>query len=168
MATIFTRSAQVPAFATNKLRTSGVGITSMFISDVLTHLCRRLPATRRCLNLGSYNYLGFAASDEYCTDRVVKSLHKYSASTCSSRMEVGTTDLHVELEELVARFVGKPAAVVYGMGFATNSTTLPALAGKVRTFRAWKLVALKMENFVLLVVEEIASTSRSVSNHLDT
>lgn len=51
-------------------------------------------------------------------------------------MEVGTTDLHVELEELVARFVGKPAAVVYGMGFATNSTTLPALAGKVRTFRA--------------------------------
>lgn len=94
--------------------------------------CRRLPDTRHCLNLGSYNYLGFAAADEYCTDRVVKSLHHYSASTCSSRMEVGTTELHVELEELVARFIGKPAAIVYGMGFATNSTTLPAMAGKVR------------------------------------
>ncbi len=27
-------------------------------------------ATRRCLNLGSYNYLGFAAADPYCTQRV--------------------------------------------------------------------------------------------------
>ena len=26
--------------------------------------------TRRCLNLGSYNYLGFAAADPYCTQRV--------------------------------------------------------------------------------------------------
>lgn len=26
--------------------------------------------TRRCLNLGSYNYLGFAADDPYCTPRV--------------------------------------------------------------------------------------------------
>jgi hypothetical protein len=27
-------------------------------------------ASRRCLNLGSYNYLGFAAADPYCTQRV--------------------------------------------------------------------------------------------------
>ena len=27
-------------------------------------------ATRTCLNLGSYNYLGFAAADPYCTQRV--------------------------------------------------------------------------------------------------
>lgn len=25
---------------------------------------------KRCLNLGSYNYLGFAAADDYCTARV--------------------------------------------------------------------------------------------------
>ena len=43
----------------------------------------------------------------------------------------GTTSLHKELETLVARYVGKPAAMVYGMGFATNSTTLPALIGQV-------------------------------------
>jgi 7-keto-8-aminopelargonate synthetase-like enzyme len=30
----------------------------------------------------------------------------------------------------VARYVGKPAAIVTGMGFATNSTTLPALISK--------------------------------------
>ncbi|KAG6543374.1 hypothetical protein Mapa_015288 [Marchantia paleacea] len=86
--------------------------------------------SRRCLNLGSYNYLGFAAQDEYCTPRVVESLDKFAISTCASRADGGTTSLHEELETLMADFIGKPAALVYGMGFATNSTTLPALMGK--------------------------------------
>lgn len=46
-------------------------------------------------------------------------------------LSAGNTVLHEELENLIARFVGKPAAMVYGMGFATNSTTLPSLIGKV-------------------------------------
>lgn len=90
----------------------------------------RTGKTHRCLNLGSYNYLGFASADEYCTPRVIESLKRFSPSTCSSRVDAGTTVLHKELEELVASFVGKPAAMVYGMGFATNSTTIPALIGK--------------------------------------
>ncbi|GJY32291.1 long chain base biosynthesis protein 2a [Tanacetum coccineum] len=84
----------------------------------------------RCLNLGSYNYLGFAAADEYCTPRVIQSLKKYYASTCSARVDGGTTSLHAELEEVVANFVGKPAALVTGMGYATNSAILPVLVGK--------------------------------------
>ncbi|CAD6256949.1 unnamed protein product [Miscanthus lutarioriparius] len=91
---------------------------------------RRTSNTTRCLNLTSYNYLGFAAADEYCIPRVVESLKKYSASTCSGRVEGGTTKLHTELEELVARFVGKPAAVLFGMGYVTNSATIPCLIGK--------------------------------------
>lgn len=43
----------------------------------------------------------------------------------------GTTVLHNELESYVADFVGKPAAVVFGMGFVTNSAIIPALIGKV-------------------------------------
>ena len=42
----------------------------------------------------------------------------------------GTLAIHNELEGLVARFVGKPAAMVFGMGFATNSANIPALVGK--------------------------------------
>lgn len=30
----------------------------------------------------------------------------------------------------MARFVGKPAAIAFGMGFATNSTNIPTLVGK--------------------------------------
>lgn len=55
--------------------------------------CRPLNLTgrvRRCLNLGSYNYLGFAASDEYCTPRVLEALNSYGWAMCSSRMDAGT------------------------------------------------------------------------------
>ncbi|KAB2607120.1 long chain base biosynthesis protein 2a [Pyrus ussuriensis x Pyrus communis] len=75
----------------------------------------------RCLNLVSYNYLGFAASDEHCTPRAIEMLKKYYPST---------TDLHNELEECVANFVGKPAAIVFGMGYVTNSAVLPVLMWK--------------------------------------
>lgn len=84
----------------------------------------------RCLNLGSYNYLGFAAADEYCTPRVIETLKRYSSSSCSARVDGGTTKLHLELEELVARFVGKRAALVFGMGYVTNSAIIPAIVGK--------------------------------------
>ncbi|KAJ6410487.1 hypothetical protein OIU84_007267 [Salix udensis] len=91
---------------------------------------RRTSKVTRCLNLGSYNYLGFAAADEYCTPRVIETLKRFSPSTCSPRVDGGTTTLHKELEESVANFVGKPAAIVFGMGYATNTATLPVLIGK--------------------------------------
>ena len=47
-------------------------------------------------------------------------------------MILGNTKLHTELEELVARFVGKPAAILFGMGYVTNSAIIPVLIGKVR------------------------------------
>jgi len=40
-------------------------------------------------------------------------------------------DLHKVLEKRVANFVGKEDAVVFAMGYATNSCSLPALAGPV-------------------------------------
>ena len=49
---------------------------------------------------------------------------------CILGSPLGTLDIHVELESLVARFIGKEAAMVYGMGFATNSTNIPTLVDK--------------------------------------
>lgn len=85
--------------------------------------------TTRCLNLGSYNYLGFAAADAYCTPRVLDTLGGWGVSTCSARTEAGSNLLHTELESLVADFVGAEDAITYGMGFATNAASIPALVG---------------------------------------
>lgn len=49
---------------------------------------------------------------------------------CSRVFLLGNTKLHEELDELVAEFIGKEAAITFGMGFATNATNLPLLAGK--------------------------------------
>lgn len=86
--------------------------------------------TIKCLNVGSYNYLGFADDwKETCRDDVVGALDKWPVSMCSSRMDLGTTKLHDELEKIVARFLGKEAAIVYAMGYGTNATTIPAIMG---------------------------------------
>lgn len=86
--------------------------------------------TRNCLNTGSYNYLGFGDPNSPTKDSVFKSIDKWGASTGSTRMSVGTTTLHADLEAIVARFLRKDAALCFGMGFGTNSTGLPALIGK--------------------------------------
>ncbi|RUS18290.1 serine palmitoyltransferase 2 [Endogone sp. FLAS-F59071] len=85
---------------------------------------------RECLNLSSYNYLGFAQSEGPCADAVSETIRRYGLSSCSPRAEAGSLDLHVYAEELVARFVGKPVAMIVSMGFATNSTTIPSLVSK--------------------------------------
>ena len=86
---------------------------------------------RNCLNLGSYNYLGFADDwQETCREEVMASLEDLPVSTSSSRAEFGTTALHREVEVIVSRFLGKEDAIVLNMGFNTNATTIPALVSR--------------------------------------
>eukprot|EP00462_Mataza_sp_D1_P025134 CAMPEP_0175144046 /NCGR_PEP_ID=MMETSP0087-20121206/13868_1 /TAXON_ID=136419 /ORGANISM="Unknown Unknown, Strain D1" /LENGTH=471 /DNA_ID=CAMNT_0016428379 /DNA_START=82 /DNA_END=1497 /DNA_ORIENTATION=- len=86
--------------------------------------------SKECLNLGSYNYLGFGDPDSPTKPHVFEALDEFGITTTSSRMSTGTTSLHADLEKLVARFLRKDAAMVFGMGFGTNSTGIPALIGK--------------------------------------
>ncbi|KAI9307849.1 pyridoxal phosphate-dependent transferase [Cunninghamella echinulata] len=83
-----------------------------------------------CINFASYNYLGFAQNTGPCADAVENIVHQLGITAASTRSEAGTSDLHVYLEKKVAEFVGKEDAIVVSMGFATNSTTIPALVGK--------------------------------------
>lgn len=86
--------------------------------------------TTDTLNMSSYNYLGFAQSEGPCADAVEETIKKYGISAVSTRAEAGTQDLHLEVEDLVAKFVGKEASMVFSMGFGTNATIFPALVGK--------------------------------------
>ena len=88
------------------------------------------PQSRRCLNLGSYNYLGFGGLNTHCTPLVAKSVMDYPVTSAGSAAELGYNPLIKEVEDVTAKYVGKEAAVVVGMGFATNSTVIPAIAGK--------------------------------------
>ncbi|KAE8451576.1 serine palmitoyltransferase component [Mollisiaceae sp. DMI_Dod_QoI] len=82
------------------------------------------------LNMSSYNYLGFAQSEGPCADAVEETIKKYGISATSPRADSGTSELALEVEDKIAKFVGKPAAMVFSMGFSTNATSFPALVGK--------------------------------------
>jgi len=86
---------------------------------------------RSCLNLGSYNYLGFADDwQETCATEVKASLKDFPVSCSSNRCEYGTTRIHRQLEKTVADFLGKEDALAFTMGFNTNATVIPALVGR--------------------------------------
>ena len=49
-----------------------------------------MPGTKRnCLNLGSYNYLGFAENSGPCTEAVKETLHHSGVACCSARGDYG-------------------------------------------------------------------------------
>lgn len=86
--------------------------------------------TISCLNLGSYNYLGFA--DDWkvtCRKDVIAALDSWPLCMGSSRADFGSTSIHDKLETTVAKFVGKEAAIVFTMGYGTNLTAIPCLMG---------------------------------------
>nr|XP_060641960.1 LOW QUALITY PROTEIN: serine palmitoyltransferase 3 [Anolis sagrei ordinatus] len=85
---------------------------------------------KNVINMGSYNYLGFAEIEPSAIKNVKKELDKYGTGTCSTRQEMGNLDKHVELEKMVAQFLGVEASLTFGMGFATNAMNIPALVGK--------------------------------------
>jgi serine palmitoyltransferase len=82
------------------------------------------------LNVSSYNYLGFAQSEGPCADAVEECVHKNGLSFASPRADSGTSELALEVEREVAQFVGKPAAMVFSMGYVTNAGSFPALVSK--------------------------------------
>ncbi|CAH0559915.1 unnamed protein product [Brassicogethes aeneus] len=80
-----------------------------------------------CLNLASYNYLGFAESSGPCAEAAIASIRQYGISTGGTRQQYGTCALHDELERLTAEFLGVDDAITFGMGYATNTLNLPTL-----------------------------------------
>ncbi|KIY43821.1 PLP-dependent transferase [Fistulina hepatica ATCC 64428] len=84
----------------------------------------------RALNISSYNYLGFAQGQGGCADAVEETLHRYGIGAGGVRLEGGSSELHTLAEALVARFVGMEDSLISSMGFATNSTLIPALVNK--------------------------------------
>ncbi|KZV75638.1 PLP-dependent transferase [Peniophora sp. CONT] len=84
----------------------------------------------RGLNISSYNYLGFAQASGGCADAAVECLRRYTLGANGTRLEGGSSDLHVTAEALVASFVGMEDSLLSSMGFATNSTIIPGLVSK--------------------------------------
>jgi len=79
--------------------------------------------------IGSNNYLGLVNHPKV-KEAVVKAVNEFGSGCTGSRFLNGTLKLHLELEERLAKFMKKEAALVFSTGFQTNLGTISSLAGK--------------------------------------
>ncbi len=82
---------------------------------------------RDVMMFGSNSYLGLS-DDPRLKEAAIAAIRKYGTSCSGSRFLNGTLDIHLELEEKLARFVGKEEAVTYSTGFQVNLGVISALA----------------------------------------
>ena len=81
---------------------------------------------REMVVLCSNNYLGLSNS-RILKKAAIDAIKKYGAGSGSVRPIAGTMDLHIKLEETIAKFKGTEDAIYYNSGFTANSGAIPAL-----------------------------------------
>jgi len=84
---------------------------------------------RKVLMFGSNSYLGLTNHPEI-KERSMQAIRQYGCGCAGSRFLNGTLDIHLELEEKLADFVGKDAALVFSTGFQVNIGVIPALLSR--------------------------------------
>jgi glycine C-acetyltransferase len=84
---------------------------------------------RRVLNFCSNNYLGLA-NHPRMREAARQAIEKYGVGPAAVRTIAGTLDLHLILEEKLARFKGVEAAISFQSGFNANLATIPARVGE--------------------------------------
>jgi len=84
---------------------------------------------REIIMAGSNNYLGLT-SDPRVQEAAAKAIKQYGTGCTGSRFLNGTLDLHIELEERLAKFMRREAAVLFSTGYMTNEGVIQAVAGK--------------------------------------
>ena len=84
---------------------------------------------KRVLMFGSNSYLGLT-NHPFVKEAAKKAIDKYGSGCAGSRFLNGTLDLHLELEEALAQFVGKESALVFSTGYQVNVGVITALGGR--------------------------------------
>jgi 8-amino-7-oxononanoate synthase len=79
--------------------------------------------------VGSNNYLGLLDHPKV-KQAAQAAIDRYGVATCGSRFLNGTLDIHVELENRLASFMKKEAALTFSTGFQTNQGIISTLIGK--------------------------------------
>jgi len=84
---------------------------------------------KEMIMVGSNNYLGLLDHPRV-KEAAQEAIKKYGVSTCGSRFLNGTLDIHVELEERLAKFMKKEAALAFSTGFQTNQGIISTIVGR--------------------------------------
>src|SRR6202789_644043 len=84
---------------------------------------------KRVLMFGSNSYLGLTNHPKI-KEASKKAIDKYGTGCAGSRFLNGTLDIHIELEQRLAKYVNKEAAVLFSTGFQVNLGVLSCITGR--------------------------------------
>ncbi|MBI2274295.1 MAG: pyridoxal phosphate-dependent aminotransferase family protein [Bacteroidetes bacterium] len=84
---------------------------------------------RKILMFGSNSYMGLTNHPKV-TEAAKKAIDTYGSCCSGSRFLNGTSNLHIELEEKLADFVGKEAALMFTTGFQANLGAVATFTGR--------------------------------------
>lgn len=84
---------------------------------------------KKVLMFGSNSYLGLTNHPKVI-ETAVAATKKYGTGCAGSRFLNGTLDIHIALEDRLAKFVGKDEAIIYSTGFQVNLGVASCLTGR--------------------------------------
>ncbi|MDR1591270.1 MAG: aminotransferase class I/II-fold pyridoxal phosphate-dependent enzyme [Prevotellaceae bacterium] len=84
---------------------------------------------KKVLMFGSNSYLGLT-SDPRVKEAAIEATRKYGTGCAGSRYLNGTLDIHEQLEQRLAKFVGKDEAIIFSTGFQVNLGVVACITGR--------------------------------------
>ncbi len=84
---------------------------------------------RKLLMFGSNSYMGLTNHPKV-KEAAKKAIDKYGSCCSGSRFLNGTSQIHIELEEKLAEYVGKESALIFTTGFQANLGAVATFTGR--------------------------------------
>ena len=81
------------------------------------------------LMFGSNSYLGLTNHPKL-KEASIEAIQKYGSGCAGSRFLNGTLDIHLELEDKLAKYVGKEGALVFSTGYQVNLGVISSIPGR--------------------------------------
>jgi 8-amino-7-oxononanoate synthase len=121
---------------------------------------------RKILMIGSNNYLGLT-TDPRVRKAAADAIERFGTSCTGSRFLNGTLALHKELEERLAAFSGKEAALVFSTGYQVNLGVISSIVGRGDVVVADKEDHASIVDGCMLALGEMRRFSHNDLEHLD-
>jgi 8-amino-7-oxononanoate synthase len=88
---------------------------------------------KKILLFSSNDYLGLA-NNKSIKEKAKQAIDAFGVSTCASRLIIGNTDLHNQLERCISDFLHREDAIAFTTGYMANMGVIPALVKGINIF----------------------------------